>query len=99
MRVYRLQDVKQNRKLQPGSFLYGLAALAVLAVLIFGYAGVYQLRLENKALEEEIRALDQEKQEIQKRFPGDAAIRAMAEELGMREPDPWDVIILPVRED
>ena len=99
MRIYRLQDVKQPRKLQPGSFLYGVAALAMLALLVFGYAGLYNLHLQNEALEKEIAALDAEKQELQKRFPGDAAIYNMAEELGMTLPDPWDMIILHIRED
>lgn len=99
MRIYRLQDVKQKRKLQPGGVLYGLSALAVLVLLIFGHASVYHLRLQNEALEEEIAALDNEKKALQKRFPGEATIRIMAEELGMEPPDYWDVIILHIRED
>lgn len=99
MRIYRPQDVKQQRKLQPGSLLYGLSVLAVLVLLIFGYASVYHLRLQNEDLEQEIVALEEEKQELQKRFPGDAAIRIMAEQLGMMPPDYWDVIILHIRED
>ena len=99
MRVYRLQDVKQTRKLRPGSLLYGIAALAMLALLIFGHAGLYNLQLQNEAMEEEIAALEHEKQELQKRFPGEAAIRTMAEALGMTTPDNWDVIILHIRED
>lgn len=99
MRIYRPQDVKQKRKLQPGSLLYGLAALAVLVLLVFGYASVYLLRLQNDALSGEITALEEEKHELQKRLPGEAAIRTMAEELGMTAPDYWDVIILHIRED
>ena len=99
MRIYRLQDVKQKRKLQPGGFLYGLSDLAVLALLIFGYASVYNLQLQNEALEDIIEELDAEKQELQTRFPGEAVIRTMAEALGMTTPDYWDVIILHIRED
>ena len=99
MRIYRLQDVKQTRKLQPGRILAGIAILSVLALIIFGYASVYTIQQGNEALSEELQALEEEKRSLQKRIPGETVIRTMAEALGMTTLNPWDVVILHLDED
>lgn len=88
-----IQEVEHKRRLPLQALLPALAIFAVLVVLLWSNARLYELRQENLALEEELKQRRTELAELE----DTQDLRQRAETLGLQEIDPKAVRELHIR--
>lgn len=88
-----IQEVEKKRRVTLGVLLSGLAVFAVLVVLLWSDAQLYEKREQNRLLEAELEQRQEELTELQ----STQDLRQRAEALGLREIDPSTVRELHVR--
>lgn len=90
-----IQEVEKKRRVSLRVLLPVLAVFAVLVVLLWSDARLYEKREENRKLEGEL----EQRQEALAELEKDQDLRQRAEELGLQEPDPDAVRELHIRGD
>ena len=95
MRYAPIREVEQKERAGPGMILAGLAAFSLAALLLAGDVKWYEMRRENRELEDLLAQKEAALAEL-KQDPVDLAGRAAA--LGMRSPEPGQIEILHLRE-
>lgn len=88
-----IQEVERKRRLSLRGLLPVLAVFAVLVVLLWSDARLYEKREENRRLESELEQRQEELAELKKTQD----LRQRAEDLGLREVDPSAVRELHIR--
>ena len=79
-----IQEREKKRRLPYQALLPALAVFAVLAVLLWADARLYEKREQNRLLETQL----EQQQEILTELQKNQDLRQMAEESGLQEPDP-----------
>ncbi len=88
-----IQEVEKKRRVSLRGLLPVLAVFALLVVLLWSDARLYEKREENRRLEEELEQRREELAELEQTQD----LRQRAEELGLREVDPSAVRELHIR--
>lgn len=82
-----IQEREKKRRLQTQALLPALAVFAVLVLLLWADARLYEKKEQNRLLRQELEQRQEELAELEQTRD----LRQMAEELGLQEPEPGAV--------
>ena len=91
-------DVEQKHSFAPGTILRCAAVFGMLLLLLFGKVRLYEQKEQCRRLRQSVEQQQTELQELWQELQNEVPLRTRAEELGMEEIDPQEVVVLHITE-
>lgn len=89
-------DVEQKYGFAPGTVLRCAAVFGMLLLLLFGKVRLYEQKEQARRLQQSVEQQQTELQELRKELQNEVPLRTRAEDLGMEEIDPQEVVVLHI---
>lgn len=89
-------DVEQKHSLAPGTILWCAAVFGMLLLLVFGKVRLYEQKENLRRLRQSVEQQQTELRELRQELQNEVPLRTRAEDLGMEETDPQEVVVLHI---